>query len=206
MLNATNRFTGKLNAVVARLVGGGNRVFLYGTRGMIWQSDYRNIEPQNAAIGEFTDRHPGLEIWCRSRFDLDQRPYVLNAYGEILDSYDLTERSPPTWTRKGIEVIGSIFWTGARTQMVTGKARHEAGYVALIDALTGKFDTIFVDSAARLYVADILGDWREEVVVLGGNTLNIYANSDDPPAGRKPSLWNQKLYKRAKQTWNYYGT
>jgi len=52
------------------------------------------------------------------------------------------------------------------------------GSVALFEPLTGRFVKVFKEEADRLYVADVLGDWREEVIVLSGNELHVYANTE----------------------------
>ena len=58
--------------------------------------------------------------------------------------------------------------------------------------------------ADRLYVADVDGDWREEVVVLQGNTLDIYRNESPNPRPERSRLWEDPAYARSHMTWNYY--
>ena len=48
------------------------------------------------------------------------------------------------------------------------------------------------------------GDWREELVVLNGNTLHIYHNDAPNPNPDHPRLWKQAHYGRTKRTHNYY--
>jgi hypothetical protein len=62
------------------------RAFLAADRTLLWQSDYQDQEPQNAAVGEFSPDHAGLEIWCRSRHITDQTPFVFDATGEVIAS------------------------------------------------------------------------------------------------------------------------
>jgi len=189
---------------VVTLEEGANRVFLFGINGMIWTSDNNQQEPQNSAIGEFDLNSPGLEIWCRSRYDTDQKPWVFDANGKVIADYELSQIAPVDWTRKGIEVINSIYWDGTNRQYLCAKERHESGDVAIIDPITGNFLFRFPEKADRLYVADVAGDWREEIIVLAGNQLHIYQNEEKNPNPRKARLWENSLYQRLKQVWNYY--
>jgi len=74
----------------------------------------------------------------------------------------------------------------------------------LFEPLTGRFVRIFKEEADRLYVADVLGDWREEVIVLNGNELHVYENSDPNPRPDRERLWTDRNYRRLKQYHNYY--
>jgi hypothetical protein len=58
-----------------------------------------------------------------------------------------------------------IDWTGGQKQLAAAKERHTAGNVAIFDPLTGAFPLRLNEEARRLYVADVTGDWREEIVV-----------------------------------------
>jgi hypothetical protein len=55
-------------------------------------------------------------------------------------------------------------------------------------------------------VADVSGDWREEIIVLNGDELHIYENPAPNPDPDRPSLWEQDHYHRSRLTWNYYST
>jgi len=189
---------------VIGLEEGGNRVFVYGADGVIWIRDFRRWEPQNVAVGDFDPDRPGLEIWCRSRFDDDQQPFVFGADGAVLANYRMNEQSPPDWTIRGIEVINTIDWTGAPTQLIAAKERHASGDVAVIEPLTGRFLFRVEESADRLYVADVLGDGREELVVLSGRRVLVYANPDPAVGDGDLDLWADPLYRRSKMTFNYY--
>ncbi len=184
--------------------GGGNHVFLANSQGLIWSSHHRNQEPQNAALGNFSQVHDGLEIWCRSRYDTDQKPFVFDMFGNVLTEYALQETAPPDWTRKGVEVIFTIDWTGRPTQLCAAKARHESGDVCIFEPMTGRFVERIEEQADRLYVADVSGDWREELVVISGERLRVYQNPDRNPVSNRRSLWRDPAYRRNKMTWNYY--
>lgn len=189
---------------LAGAIQGGNRVFLFGTRGLVWEADHEHQEPQNAAVGNFLPDRSTLQIWCRTRYDVDQKPFVLDSVGDVIADYELTEVAPDDWTRSGIEVISPIHWSGAETQLIAAKERHEAGDVAVLDPMTGRFVVRIPETADRLYVADVLDDWREELVVISGDRLRVYSNPEANPRPGRKSLWSEDLYRRLKQTWNYY--
>ncbi|MBN2310525.1 MAG: VCBS repeat-containing protein [Candidatus Hydrogenedentes bacterium] len=190
--------------VVALEEGGGNRVFLYGADEVIWETHYNHWEPQNAAVGEFDPARPGLEIWCRSRFNEHQRPFVFDAAGAAIAQYNMDDVAPEGWTVRGVELIWTIDWTGEPKQLAAAKERHTSGDVAVFDPLTGRFLVRFDEKADRLYVADVAGDRREELVVLNGNELHIYHNGAPCAGPDAPRLWTRPEYCRSKMTYNYY--
>lgn len=190
--------------VVALEEGGGNRVFLYKETGLIWETHYRHQEPQNAAIGEFDEALPGLEIWCRSRYDEHQKPFVFDAQGKKVSDYSMDDVAPDGWTVRGVEVIYNADWTGESQQLAAAKERHKSGDIGLFNPITGEFVERFPDKADRFYVADISGDWREELVVLNGNELHIYHNPAPNGNPDHSRLWEEPHYRRSKMTRNYY--
>ena len=204
LLSWQNVLAYRINAINKALFGPGNRVFLFNAEGLIWETHYRHEEPQNTAVGRFVPETPGLEIWCRSRFDEYQHPFVFDASGNRIADYSLARAAPAGWTSKGVEVIAPIHWTGGEKQLVAAKARHESGDVGLFDAMTGAFVLRVEDRADRIYVADVSGDWREEFVVMSGNALRVYGNPADNLRPDRPSLWTEPHYRRSKQNWNYY--
>ena len=60
------------------------------------------------------------------------------------------------------------------------------------------------EKADRLYVADVAGDWREEIIVLNGSELHVYQNRAANPRPDRPRLWADRNYRRLKQCHNYY--
>jgi hypothetical protein len=190
--------------VVALEENGPQRVFLYNREGLIWAAHHQHQEPQNAAVGDFEPDRPGLEIWCRSRYNRHQRPWLFDAQGKLIAEYEMAEVAPKGWTVRGVEEIFTIAWIEPPKQLAAAKERHEAGEIAIFDPLTGAFVLRLDEQADRLYVADATGDWREEIIVLNGGELRIYENPADDPAPAQPSLWEQDHYLRSKLTWNYY--
>ncbi|MHC4443228.1 MAG: rhamnogalacturonan lyase family protein [Planctomycetota bacterium] len=190
--------------VVALEEGGGNRIFLYNHQRLIWETHYKHQEPQNAAIGEFDIKRPGLEIWCRSRYEEHQKPFVFDARGKLINHYKMDHVAPKGWTVRGVECIFTIDWTGNPRQFAVAKERHESGDVAIFNPVGGKFIKRIKQKADRLYVADVAGDWREEIIVLKGNQLFIYHNPAPNPRPKHKRLWHSQHYRRSKMTWNYY--
>ncbi|NEO98898.1 MAG: hypothetical protein F6K58_09510 [Symploca sp. SIO2E9] len=192
------------NRIVNRLAPGGNRIFLYNYERLIWETHYQHQEPQNAAVGDFDPKRPGLEIWCRSRYNEHQKPFIFDAQGKLIAKYEMDDVAPEGWTNQGVEVIFTIDWTGESKQLAAAKERHKSGDIAIFDPISGQFLHKLKQKADRLYVADVSGDWREELIVLNGNQLHIYYNSEVNPNPDHPRLWTQNHYRRSKMTWNYY--
>ncbi|MCL4180934.1 MAG: hypothetical protein KJ072_24700 [Verrucomicrobia bacterium] len=173
-------------------------------QGLLSWTTHGRQEPQNAVVGEFDPARPGLEIWCRSRYDRHQKPWVLDSRGEVISSYALDDVAPEGWTDKGLEELSAIHWTGAAVQLAAAKERHRSGDVCLFEPMTGRFVGRFKEVADRVYVADVSGDWREEIVVVNGKALHIYENPEPNPRPDRPRLWQEQHYRRSKQGWNYY--
>jgi hypothetical protein len=182
----------------------GNRVFLSGKTELIWETHYRHQEPQNAAVGRFDPSRPGLEIWCRSRYNEHQKPFVFDSAGELIANYEMDDVAPEGWTARGVETIYVIDWTGERGQLAAAKARHESGDACIYDPITGEFVLRIPERTDRLHVADVSGDWREELIVLAGSEIHIYHNEASNPRPNQPRLWTHQHYRRSKMTWNYY--
>jgi len=189
---------------VILLEEGSNYVQLLGVKSPIWRSDFRRQEPQNAAIGRFKSGSDETYIWCRSRYNQHQKPFVFDSRGRKVFDYKMDDVAPKGWTASGVEVIHTIDWTGGLVQMACAKERHTSGDVCVFEPLTGRFVEHIKQQADRLYVADVLGDWREEIIVLAGNEVSIYQNPATNPRPDQPRLWMNRNYRRLKQCHNYY--
>ena len=172
--------------------------------GVIWWETKDRVEPQNAAVGEFDLSRPGLEIWCRSRFNEHQKPWVHDARGRVVARYNMDDVAPPGWTKSGVEAIFTIDWTGGPLQLALAKERHKAGDVALFEPMTGRFVSVFRAEAYRVYAADVIGDWREEAIIVNRDRIEVYANPERNPNPNRPRLWTQQHYARSKMNWTYY--
>ena len=183
---------------------GSNYVQVLNTTGVIWRDHYKKQEPQNAAIGRFRPDSDEVLIWCRTRYNEHQKPFVLDAKGHLVSEYALDDVAPKGWTARGVEVIHTIDWSGERHQLACAKERHRSGDVCLFEPLTGKFVRRLTERADRLYVYDVRGDWREEIIVLNGRNLHVYENPAANPRPDEPRLWLKSNYRRLKQAHNYY--
>ncbi|MDB9529213.1 FG-GAP-like repeat-containing protein [Oscillatoria sp. CS-180] len=182
------------------------RVILFDEQGTVWTSGHRrraeDYNGDKVAIGDFDPARAGLEMWFRG--DESKHFTALDAAGEVIASYKFRDHRPDNWTEKGFEVITPIRWSGGDQDYIVAKERHEAGDVGIFDPLTGQLVAQFPNRTERLYVADVVGDWREEIIVLSNAELIIYQNQQSNPNPDRQSLWNDPLYRRQKMTWNYY--
>jgi hypothetical protein len=189
---------------VVLLEEGANQVQVVGIEGPIWRNHFNKQEPQNAAVGRFKAGSDEIFIWCRSRYNEHQRPFVFDSAGKMVFDYKMDDVAPSGWTASGVEIINTVDWTGRDEQLACAKERHRSGDVCIFEPLTGKFVEHFKEKADRLYVADVTGDWREEVVVMNGSELHIYVNRDRNPRPDHKRLWADRNYRRLKQCYNYY--
>jgi hypothetical protein len=194
------------------------RVFLANSDGLIWQVNHKNREPQDGAVGDFDPNRPGLEIFCRSRgtglaakpipvekFPANgyQKPFVLDSRGSVISDYSTAEIAPDGWTPMGLQVCQTIHWDGTAKAFVVATEREQNGNVAVFDPIGGKFLLhLKEEKADRLYVADVSGDWREEILILNGNELHIYHNDATNPDADRRRFWSDPHYRRNKMTWN----
>lgn len=185
---------------------GRNHVPLVNLRqGVLWhKAGPGREEPQNAAVGDFDPARPGLEIWCRSRHDVNQTPWVFDARGNVIAEWKMAEVAPEGWTNKGVEEISVIDWDGSGPRYCAAKERHEQGDICIFDPMTGRFVRRWKERAARIYVADVSGDWREEIIVVNGNEIRVYWNDQPNKHPKQPRYWTQQHYRRSKANWNYY--
>ncbi len=190
--------------VVVLEEGGGNRIFCAGKGGLIFETDYEHQEPQNAALGRFDLTRDGLQVWCRSRYNEHQKPFVFDARGALISHYAMDNVAPEGWTASGVEVIHTIDWTGDARQLACARERHTRGDVCIFDPISGEFILRIDESAGRLLVADVLGDWREEIIVWNGSELHVYENPAPNPAPDHARLWDSQHYRRSRMTYNYY--
>jgi hypothetical protein len=185
----------------------------------------KDFEPQNIAVGNFDISNSYCEVWNRSRFDngdshdqgTGQWPWVYNYNSvSILADYGMSSLPANFNTFKGkgegLEIIWTIDWEGGDKEYIVGQARHTEENVGIFDAMDlSQVMVTGVDypsiSSYHVYVADIGGDSREELIAYdrsgGSQKLKIYWNASSP-SSLNPVKWNDPLYRRVKQTANYY--
>ena len=189
---------------IVLLEEGSDHVQVLGLGGLVWRNHFNHEEPQNAVVGRFHPNSDEIFIWCRSRHNQHQKPFVFNSRGEVVFHYEMDDVAPEGWTTSGVEVIHRIDWTGHAQQLACATERHRSGDVCLFEPLSGRFVARFKAAADRLYVADVFGDWREEIIILDGDELHIIENLALNPRPDEPRLWADRNYGRLKQYHNYY--
>ncbi len=196
--------------VVSPQESGTPYVFLYNKQDKIWQSNHRSSgslpgetakDGDKVQIGDFDTSRLGLEMWFRGGNSATQT--VLDRQGNEIARY--------SWNSSriggnGVESIHRIRWTGGAKEHLAGKARHVAGNVAIFDALSGDIVFKVEAQAQRVFVADVTGDWREELIVVENGRIRIFVNNQTNPDPQRQSLWADPNYKRIKVVWNYYSS
>ena len=203
--------------------GGNNETIVVNHDRILWGVRRNNIpailscarerDPDKMAIGDFDPSRPGLEIFARSA--CGRFPWVHSSGGAIIATWDVPATAPSNWylggppgtsREGGIDLVRAIDWNGGAKQLICLKERHLDGKIAIVDAMTGDFKRVFNTRATRSYVADVAGDYREEVIALEAGSsgkLKIYFNST-LNTRTKPRHWDKQYYRRVKQNWNYY--
>jgi hypothetical protein len=196
------------------------------TSGIIWRvetdlfPDNRDREPQNVAGGNFDPGRSHEELWVRSRFSgpsESQHPWVFDSGGTQFADFSTQEALPPGFNtheygnKQGLEIIVPIDWLGSDKSFIAAKARHVNGNIGVFDAVTGEAlwytpNAFPAVQATMIYVADVAGDYREEVIIydIASGAIKIYANHAVNPKPMRPRKWSLQFYARMKQNWNYY--
>ena len=194
--------------------------------GILWRNETSlfwnesDKEPQNAAAGNFDTGRQFNEVWIRSRFGgvESQHPWIFDAQGNQFSDYETAQTLPAGFNthpdygnHEGLEVIWTIDWKGTPKEYIAAKARHNNGNVGVFDAVTGQavWSTVGTSpevQASSLYVADVAGDYREEIIIYdeADGRIKIYWNEEANLNPSKPDKWKDPLYRRLKQNWNYY--
>ena len=89
---------------VVLLEEGSNYVQVLGAGGPIWRKEFKRQEPQNAAVGRFREGSGEIFIWCRSRYNQHQKPFVFDSAGRMVFDYKMDDVAPKGWTASGVEV------------------------------------------------------------------------------------------------------
>ena len=181
-------------------------------------------EPHTVSAGNFNAGTAHAESWMSSRGPMaytllnHQHPWVFDAEGNQIADYNISERLPvgfnlsdPNGNREGVASATAIDWFGTPTDQLAASARHIDGNFGLLDAMTGipfwsSTEWTPAMRVSMLYAADVAGDSREEIIVYDSTDshIKIFWNAEPNPNQPKPSKWDDPLYTRVKQNWNYY--
>ena len=162
----------------------------------------REKDPDKVAVGDFDTKRPGLEVFCRSA--CGRAPWAFAADGKLIASWVVDKTKPTGWHQDGIEQVVAADWDGDERQELVLTERHTAGRAAVVNALTGKFIATFAGNAARVYAADISGDYREEIITIDtSGEVRVFWNPANNSRTRD-RYWKRQHYRRQKQNWNYY--
>jgi hypothetical protein len=197
--------------------GGQQWVGCVNAREIVYRSTFDNKEPQKGAVGEFNPDRPGLESWWANKDnnseDTYRYPFVFDAHGELIGSYDFKSRYPAAgrdrdWAPGETTVID---WRGTETQQAFMRGRYEhssLGGVAnpvIFEPLDGRVSEWFDVPVRQCFPADVAGDYREEIVGIDGRTkeLVIWWNPEHNDRTRA-RYWEEQWYRVAMQISDAY--
>ena len=192
-------------------------------------------EPQAICAGNYDPARSYSEIWINSALcrddspDTSQHPWLYDAYGLYFKDYktgdvlpgsstsDYFNQHPHSYNKRGLEAVWTVDWDGSEKDYIAGIARHFKGNVGVFDAVKGSSvwhtgtdgDANYSSVRAQfIYMADIAGDPREEIIICdstaSGPYIRIFWNTSPNTNKPKMNKWHDPLYTRLKQNWNYY--
>ncbi len=199
----------------------------------LFEDGYKR-EPQNICVGNYDNSHDYCEVWNRSRFSIynssgeideqamGQHPWIYDVNAEYIADYNMEDVLPagfnPAGNGEGIEEVWTIDWGGGKKEFIAGMARHThyvdipGGNAVILNACTGEVVWSTSDKdpqiqVAMIYVADVTGDSREELILCDVSNDNyrikVFSN-EDSNQNSATDKWQDPLYSHLKQSWNYY--
>jgi rhamnogalacturonan endolyase len=171
---------------------------------IIWGHPYKTTHIHDQGmIGDFIPGVPGLELYAAEQDGTGKWIYSA-ATGHLLGDEDLGGLSPrPLWwdeTTTKAYIPGRMF--GAARGGRGSGGGFPAGPSAIVRYGTGKIG----EFGGRLVsIADVVGDWREEIIVSVPGELRVYTTTIPTPR-RRPALMQDPLYRKdvALQTMGYF--
>jgi rhamnogalacturonan endolyase len=154
-------------------------------------------------IGDFIPGVPGLELYAAEQDGTGKWIYSA-ATGHLLGEEDLGGLSPrPLWwdeTTTKAHIPGRMF--GAARGGRGSGGGFPAGPSAIMRYGAGKIGEF---EGRLVSIADVVGDWREEIIVSVPGELRIYTTTIPTPR-RRPALMQDPLYRKdvALQTMGYF--
>lgn len=181
--------------------GGENRVFVHNYDQLIWQSHHKHLKPKYAVAGAFGENPSDRFIWCAANSGNSRLPFVFNQVGEVVVDGEETPGYQTDFWKTGVENVSIIHWDGGHQQFACGRSKGASRTACIFNPLTGEIIKKLTDHADRVYVVDVSGDWREEVVIQSGSRLLIFSNEDKNPNPDLTRFWDNPVYERAKMNY-----
>ena len=133
----------------------------------------------------------------------NSRGYRTGRYLAAYRTAELLTGGRPLWTT---DTFVSCAHNAARLADLNGDGRDEVLGATIYSAegqpLTRAAE--FHGHMDSVFVADVTGDWREEIIVRNGAELHVYQNGAPNPRPHEKRLWSDRNYRRRKQCHNYY--
>ncbi len=176
--------------------------------GIIFRSNFKNEEPQKGAVGQFDPERPGFESWWANKCSNYRHPFVFDAQGELIATYDFKQQFPSQGQKRDWAPGETTFidWNGDGTHLAFMRGRYDhpsLGGVAnpvVFNPLTGEVVAWFDVPVRQSFPADVSGDYREEIIGIDGenNELVIWWNPE-PNDREQPRYWQHQWYRVAMQ-------
>jgi rhamnogalacturonan endolyase len=143
---------------------------------VLWGLDEASKDDQlgGALVGDIDPTHPGMECWASTGEGL-----FFTSRGERIAG-----EAPPT--------SFLAYWDADLLREVIDPGRRTGGGMRI-----GKWQGATLTSGIEgglLQIADILGDWREELITYSGGELRIYSTTI-PASDRRPCLMQDPIYR-----------
>ncbi|GHT18277.1 rhamnogalacturonan endolyase YesW [Bacteroidia bacterium] len=125
----------------------------------------------HATIGDWDPAHPGMECWAGPDRDVDPtHPFLFSSKGERLSDSFFIPGTPLYWDDDDYK------------ELVGGGKVFKFGGATLSEGIPGG------------YIADLFGDWREEIIATYPGEIRIYS-STLPASNKKVTLMQDHQYR-----------
>lgn len=159
----------------------------------IWGSDFSTDHIHSEGfVGDVLPEYPGMECYGGEEYgDPQNTRYLFSAYGELISSNPVTKDNGDGDGRDGNELEPkTIFWDADLSREVFDEGEiFDFPYEEGMEILSS------MDVERGYYIADVVGDWREELIESEGGTLRIYV-STIPAEDKRPWLMEDPVYRR----------
>lgn len=141
---------------------------------IIWGIDESTIHVHGQGLcADIDARFPGSECYGGER-DLAEKKWLLTAQGKLISNEDLGGLAPR-----------AVLWDAdPQRELIRGRAIRKYGRQETLGQFEGKF----------VAAADVLGDWREEIIVTLPGEMRIYT-TNIPAAKRRVTLLRDPIYR-----------